>query len=117
MRDGDLINTKLTVLAKNQRKVMVGNRRGKVFVTNTTWLRRRSHIWTLPTPVPYMQFVRIPRTRRMSFEEMMKPPESIHLDWDVIEMRGMVHRGYGLRVLCGYDSFTQRWYTAARPAN
>jgi len=114
----NLINDKLTQLHRGGDKIVVGNRRGKVFVVNATWLGRRPHIWTLPVLADSVSVVRIARPPQVRLHLINDPPErAIRIDWDEIKMREWRHPRYGFRVFCGYDPTTQRWYSAPRPSH
>lgn len=108
-----------TVLSTDGRKILVGNRKGKVFATNASWLKRRPHIWKMPVYVT-VNPVLIPVVKHLSniIEDSVSVSSKFSYDIYELKQRGYInrtHKPYSkLSAWCAFNRYEWIWYVYQR---
>jgi hypothetical protein len=106
-----------TMLAKYGDKILVGNRRGKVFVTNSNWLHRAAGCWK-PARIAFCNPFRIarPQPRNIFAHEDFAEIARVgpKLEYQEIEMKHWIHPGYRLEAWIAFNRYEWEWYILDR---
>jgi hypothetical protein len=99
-----------TILAQNDQKILVGNRRGKVFAANRAWLDRCPHIWQEPVYVD-QSVIRIPvAAPAQMLSDELDPFAPTKVQYDVYKLRCWRYGNTDLMTCCAFNRYLWRWY-------
>lgn len=112
-----------TILCYNKTKMMLGNRKGKVFVANTKWYKKYPTIFILPICVcaNYGRVVipECPLTQTLREYCSDKEPDPVGgtITFRILDLQSMGYDNNGVRLFsrCGFDSKQKVWYKAGIP--
>ena len=119
MVESGKIGAMLTVLAKQSGKILGGNRRGKIFATNATWLKRRPHVWRDAVYVNKLD-IKIPVIRPVSIGMLTEPIEPFaptaieadvyHLKQWAYKWTSYEHPPIEMNTWCAFNRYEWKWY-------